>query len=36
MPAAHRQADIGSRHACHFPPSAATGGSSDVFVNGRR
>ncbi|MEF2074818.1 PAAR domain-containing protein [Consotaella aegiceratis] len=35
MPKAHRQVDIGSGHACHFPPSAATGGSPDVFVNGK-
>jgi uncharacterized Zn-binding protein involved in type VI secretion len=35
MPAAHRQSDIGSGHACHFPPSAAAGGSSDVYVNGK-
>lgn len=33
MPAAHCRTDIGSGHACHFPPSAATGGSPDVFVN---
>ncbi|WP_182084196.1 PAAR domain-containing protein [Aureimonas sp. ME7] len=35
MPPAHRKADIGSGHGCHFPPSLATGGSGDVFVNGR-
>ncbi|KPF44327.1 PAAR domain-containing protein [Rhizobium sp. AAP43] len=35
MPPAHRQGDIGSGHACHFPPSPATGGSPDVYVNGR-
>ena len=34
MPAAHRKTDTGSGHDCHFPPSAATGGSPDVFVNG--
>lgn len=34
MPPAHRRSDTGSGHACHFPPSAATGGSPDVFVNG--
>lgn len=34
MPPAHRRSDTGSGHACHFPPSAATGGSADVFVNG--
>lgn len=33
MPASHRKGDIGSGHACHFPPSAATGGSPNVFVN---
>ncbi len=34
MPAAHRQEDIGSGHACHFPPSEP-GGSPNVFVNDR-
>lgn len=33
MPPAHRKGDIGSGHGCHFPPSSATGGSPDVFVN---
>lgn len=35
MPEAHRKGDIGSGHACHFPPTPATGGSPDVYVNGR-
>ena len=35
MPPAHRKGDIGSGHACHFPPTPATGGSPNVFVNGR-
>jgi uncharacterized Zn-binding protein involved in type VI secretion len=35
MPAAHRKGDIGSGHACHFPPTPAIGGSPDVFVNKR-
>jgi uncharacterized Zn-binding protein involved in type VI secretion len=35
MPPAHRQGDIGSGHGCHFPESAATGGSPNVFVNGK-
>jgi uncharacterized Zn-binding protein involved in type VI secretion len=35
MPAAHRKADIGSGHGCHFPPTPATEGSPDVYVNGR-
>ncbi|MEL6587027.1 MAG: PAAR domain-containing protein [Pseudomonadota bacterium] len=35
MPPAHRKGDIGSGHGCHFPPTPATGGSGDVFVNGR-
>lgn len=35
MPKAHRRADIGSAHSCHFPPTLATGGSPDVCVNGR-
>ena len=35
MPEAHRRTDIGSGHGCHFPPSSATGGSPDVFVNGK-
>ncbi|MES5100688.1 PAAR domain-containing protein [Agrobacterium sp. BA1120] len=33
MAQAHRRADIGSAHSCHFPPTPATGGSRDVFVN---
>ncbi|WP_082029594.1 PAAR domain-containing protein [Tateyamaria sp. ANG-S1] len=35
MPPAHRKGDIGSGHGCHFPPTPATGGSPDVFVNGK-
>lgn len=35
MPEAHRKGDIGSAHACHFPPSPATGGSPNVYVNDR-
>lgn len=35
MPKAHRRDDIGSGHACHFPPTPATGGSGDVYVNGK-
>jgi uncharacterized Zn-binding protein involved in type VI secretion len=35
MPPAHRQTDTGSGHACHFPPTKATGGSSDVYVNSK-
>lgn len=35
MPQAHRRADIGSAHSCHFPPTLATGGSPDVYVNER-
>ncbi len=35
MPKAHRRADIGSAHSCHFPPTPATGGSPDVYVNNR-
>lgn len=35
MPAAHRKADIGSDHGCHFLPTPATGGSPDVNVNAR-
>ena len=35
MPPAHRKGDIGSGHGCHFPPTPATGGSPDVYVNGR-
>lgn len=35
MPPAHRKGDIGSGHGCHFPPTLATGGSPNVFVNGR-
>lgn len=36
MPPAHRKDDIGSGHGCHFPPSVATGGSPDVFVNDQK
>lgn len=35
MPPAHRQGDTGSGHACHFPPTTATGGSPNVDVNGK-
>ncbi len=35
MPAQTRLGDIGSSHACHFPPSPAIAASPDVFVNGR-
>ena len=35
MPPAHRRGDIGAGHGCHFPPTPATGGSPNVFVNGR-
>lgn len=35
MPPAHRLGDIGSGHACHFPPTPATGGSPNVFVDGK-
>ena len=34
MPRAHRRTDLGSGHACHFPPSAANEGSDDVWING--
>jgi len=33
--AAVRLGDIGSGHDCHFPPTAAVEGSSDVFINGQ-
>ena len=36
MPPAHRRGDIGSGHGCHFPPTPATGGSPDVYTNGRK
>ncbi|MBW6424858.1 PAAR domain-containing protein [Rhizobium sp. XQZ8] len=36
MPQAHRKAEIGSAHSCHFPPTPATGGSRDVYVNSRQ
>lgn len=36
MPPAHRRTDIGSGHACHFPPTPATGGSPNVYVNGKK
>ncbi|WP_373635576.1 PAAR domain-containing protein [Yoonia sp. SS1-5] len=31
---ATRVGDIGTGHGCHFPPTPATAGSQDVFVNG--
>lgn len=34
MPAAHRQGDMSSQHACHFKPTPAIGGSQNVFING--
>ncbi len=34
MPKAIRIGDKGSGHGCHFPPSLATEGSPDVYVNG--
>lgn len=34
MPGIVRLGDIGSGHACHFPPTCATSASPDVFVNG--
>lgn len=34
MPAAPRLGDVGSGHACHFPPTPATGASGDDFFNG--
>jgi uncharacterized Zn-binding protein involved in type VI secretion len=34
MAAATRLGDIGDGHACHFPPTPASGASGDVFVNG--
>ncbi len=35
MPPAHRRSDIGSGHSCHFPPTLATGGSPNIFVNNK-
>ncbi len=35
MPQASRLGDIGSGHACHFPPTPAIEGSPDVFINGK-
>lgn len=35
MAPAHRRTDIGSGHSCHFPPTLATGGSPNVFVNNK-
>jgi uncharacterized Zn-binding protein involved in type VI secretion len=35
MPSAHRLGDMGSGHACHFVPSPALGGSTNVLVNSR-
>lgn len=35
MQPAHRRSDIGSGHSCHFPPTLATGGSPNIFVNNK-
>lgn len=32
---AARLGDMGSGHACHFPPTEAIEGSPNVFINGR-
>ncbi len=32
---AARKGDVGSGHACHFPPTNATEGSPDVYTNGK-
>jgi uncharacterized Zn-binding protein involved in type VI secretion len=34
MPKATRLGDIGSGHACHFPPTPSISASPDVYVNG--
>jgi len=34
-PPALRLGDIGSGHDCHFPPTVATEGSRDIFINDR-
>ena len=34
MPKATRLGDIGSGHACHFPPSSSIAASPDVSVDG--
>lgn len=33
MPASVRKGDTESGHSCHYPATAATSGSPDVFVN---
>ncbi|WP_182417785.1 PAAR domain-containing protein [Bartonella sp. HY038] len=33
MTASVRKGDIGSGHSCHYPPTNATSGSPDVFIN---
>lgn len=35
MPFVTRLGDVGSGHACHFPPTDAVEGSPDVIVNGK-
>ncbi|MCM2450522.1 PAAR domain-containing protein [Agrobacterium vitis] len=35
MPAIPRLGDIGSGHACHFPPTPSIEASGNVFINGR-
>lgn len=34
MPPSTRLGDNGSGHACHFPPTPATGASPDVTIDG--
>lgn len=34
MPASTRLGDIGSGHACHFPPTPGIGASPDVNIDG--
>ncbi len=35
MPAITRLGDMGSGHACHFPPTPSIEASTNVFVNGK-
>ncbi|MGV1828573.1 PAAR domain-containing protein [Agrobacterium vitis] len=35
MPAITRLGDIGSGHACHFPPTPSIEASANVIINGR-
>jgi uncharacterized Zn-binding protein involved in type VI secretion len=36
MPKASFKSAVGTGHGCHYPPTNATEGSPNVFINGKR